>query len=128
MRVYTDACSGVTGLKSIKLHQAVCCEVLGIEKIPKGLHVHHRDCDVMNNSPENLVVLNASDHKWLHKQYGIASLWAHFHGKIDSESLCDWSDDRQRARRLLDLKVTDQKAEELTGTERGDGGFGSTGN
>lgn len=90
-----------------KLHRAVVKEVLG-RQIPKGLVVHHRDCERDNNTAENLAVLSESDHRWLHKQYGNATLWAYRHGKIDLESLVSWSNDTARARRLLPLNVTTQ--------------------
>ena len=49
----------------IPLHHQVVFETLNINKIPKGYHIHHRDCNVDNNLPENLVLLTISDHKWL---------------------------------------------------------------
>lgn len=97
----------------MKLHQAVCCEILGVQRIGNGLHVHHRDCDIMNNDPKNLAVLGASDHKWLHKQYGVATLWAFMKGKVGLEELISWSDDRSRAKRLLEIDVTMQNASEI---------------
>ncbi len=137
-----------------RLHQVVCCEVLGVKTIPLGLHVHHRDCNPMNNVPENLAVLSISDHKWIHKQFGVAPLWAYSRGLISLESLVSWSDDQERAKRLLplnvlkqnsdgereklgmtrhlqgfdnDLKVQFVEASTLSETDRGSGGFGSTG-
>jgi hypothetical protein len=95
----------------------------------------------MNNQPDNLCVLKISDHKWLHKQYGNATLWAHYHGKVSSEDLISWSDDKERARMLVDMSVVSQKIKDigivvdgkliavdsLEETQRGAGGFGSTG-
>lgn len=104
-RLFTPQASFLLGLKKMKLHQAVCCEVLGILKMPKNVHIHHRDCDIQNNVPENLSVLSTSDHKWIHKQFGIASLWAYVHGKVSLETLIDWADDKDRARKLLPLNV-----------------------
>lgn len=112
-RIYTPSSSRLGGLKSMKLHQAVCCEILGVQRIGNGLHVHHRDCDIMNNDPKNLAVLGASDHKWLHKQYGVATLWAFMKGKVGLEELISWSDDRSRAKRLLEIDVTMQNASEI---------------
>jgi hypothetical protein len=94
--------------KKIKLHIAVACEILNLGSIPKGYHVHHRDCDVLNNCPDNLALLRLSDHVWLHKQFGNATLWAFMHGKISFASLVEWSDDRQRAERLLSVNIIDQ--------------------
>lgn len=108
-RLFTSSGPRTLGAaKHTKLHQAVAAEILGIERIPPGLHVHHRDCDINNCTPSNLVVLSASDHKWIHKQYGIATLWAFCSGKIGLDEIVLWSDDRDRAKRLLPLKVTDQ--------------------
>lgn len=102
-----------TGGRGKKLHIAVAEEVLGVRKIPAGLCVHHRDCDLNNNEPRNLVVLTRSDHKWLHKQYGVAVLWARHHGRVSIDELVSWSDDKPRAARLLPLNVTQQSAFEL---------------
>lgn len=110
-RLHTPQASYLLGLKRMKLHQAVCCEVLGILKMPKNVHIHHRDCDIQNNVPENLAVLSISDHKWLHKQFGIAPLWAYVHGKIELETLIDFADDKDRARKLLPLNVLIQIGE-----------------
>jgi hypothetical protein len=137
LRTYVEHCSGVNGLKGMKLHQAVCCEIFDVKKIGMGLHVHHRDCDVRNNEPTNLSILCISDHKWLHKQFGNATLWAHYHGKINTESLVAWSDDKDRAARLLDASVLNQSIEQIgvvidgllianSETARGGDGFGST--
>lgn len=37
-------------------------------KIPKGLHIHHRDGDKSNNSIENLQIIDQSSHSSLHMQ------------------------------------------------------------
>jgi len=107
-RIYVPPASYLNGLKRMKLHQAVCCEALGIRQIPKGVHIHHRDCNLLNNEPENLVTLNISDHKWLHKQYGVATLWAFCTGKVGLDSLISWADDPERARKLLPLNINHQ--------------------
>ena len=114
-----------------KLHRAICASILGVRKLPKGLHVHHRDCDELNNAPENLSVMNPSDHKWIHKQFGSSCLWAVMNGMIDIDELSLWSRDKERAKRLLELEVANQNIDklvsELTETKRGTGGYGSTG-
>lgn len=89
------------------IHRMVVKEIVG--QIPKGYDVHHRDCNIDNNIPENLVILSKSDHRWLHKEFGNAVLWAFFHQKIDLESLLSWSKDRERAQKLLTLSCLDQK-------------------
>lgn len=88
-------------------HQAVCCKALGLLRVPRGFHVHHRDCDVLHNEPTNLAMLSISDHKWLHKQYGVAVLWAFMRGKIDYDTLVAWSDDKRRAKKLLRLNASE---------------------
>ena len=61
-----------------------------------------------NNLPQNLVVLNNSDHRWLHKQFGSTGLWAFCNGKISLDEACSWSNNPELARRLLPLTVVDQ--------------------
>lgn len=81
---------------------------MGIDNIPDAVHVHHRDCDVLNNDPMNLVALTTGDHIWLHKQYGNATLWAISHGKLSVSDAVSWSDDPSRASRLLTLTSISQ--------------------
>lgn len=123
IRLSVETCAFMGLKKGMRIHRAICCEHFGISNIPKGFHVHHRDCDVRNNSPENLVVLTVSDHKWLHKQFGNATLWAHFHGRVSTDDLASWSDDSERANRLLGLNVIMQDAGIFGNT----GGLSSTG-
>ena len=112
-RLYTPPASYLFGLKRMKLHQAVCCEVLGIPRIPKGIHIHHRDCNTQNNAATNLVALSASDHKWLHQQFGVATLWAFCLGKLDLQTLLEWTDNKEKAKALLPLDITQQTASQL---------------
>lgn len=91
----------------VKEHRFVAETILG--EIPKGFHVHHRDCNPINNVSFNLVVLTNSDHRWLHKQYGNATLYAYYYELIDKKSLISWSNDKERAERLLDLNILNQK-------------------
>lgn len=108
-KLFSPQASLKLGLGKIKEHQAICCIELGLTSIKvKGTHVHHRDCDILNNSADNLVILTISDHKWLHKQYGNATLWANRKGKISTEELVSWSDNKDKARRLLSFSVIDQ--------------------
>lgn len=92
----------------IKLHHAITFEILNIDKIPKGHHVHHRDCDHKNNESTNLVLLSISDHQWLHKQYGNATLWAFMNNRIELKTLVEWSNDKEKAKRLLPLNLFNQ--------------------
>jgi hypothetical protein len=92
----------------MKEHIYVAITYLEIDKIPKDHIVHHRDCNIYNNVPENLAVLTQSDHRWLHKQFGNATLWAYAQGKIDLETLISWSNGPERAARLLPLNLVNQ--------------------
>lgn len=52
---------------SVKINNIVMQIVLWIPKTPKWYQIHHRDCDVNNNSPENLALLTINEHTYLHK-------------------------------------------------------------
>lgn len=93
----------------IKLHHKVVFEFLGINKIPNNYCVHHRDCEVDNNDIENLVLLNGSDHRWLHKNFGNATLWAFINNKISIDDLCSWCKNPEKAKKLLTLNIKIQK-------------------
>lgn len=97
------------GGKSISLHKVIVLEFFEFKKLGKGWCIHHRDADKMNNTADNLVVLDNSDHTWLHKQFGNATLSAYLHGRIDLDSLASWSDDPDRSRKLLPLNLEGQK-------------------
>lgn len=105
-------------IKESLLHKAVAARALGVSKI-KGFHVHHRDCDVLNNQPENLAVLGSSDHKWIHKQFGNATLWALMKGKLTDVEMSKWSDNPTRALRVLRICVEDQVAEDIGKIDEG---------
>lgn len=91
-------------------HKAVVFEVLDINTIPKNCQIHHRDCNPLNNMPENLVLLSNSDHRWLHHQFGNATLYAYYYGKVSLDALCDWSNNPSKARTLLNLNILQQAA------------------
>ena len=93
---------------SIKLHHKVVFEYLGINKIPTGYGVHHRDCNINNNDEDNLVLLTHSDHKWLHKNFGNATLWAYYNNLVDLQTLISWSRDEERSKKLLPLSIKNQ--------------------
>lgn len=95
----------------IKLHHKVVFETLELKKLPIGFCVHHRDCNIENNDPLNLVLVTPSDHRWLHAQFGTATLWAYYHGRIVLYDLLTWSNDIEKARKLLPLSILDQKTE-----------------
>jgi hypothetical protein len=92
----------------IKLHHKVVFEYLNIDKVPAGYCVHHRDCNINNNDPQNLAVITHSDHKWLHKNFGNATLWAFYYNLVDLSTLISWSRDMERSKKLLPLSILDQ--------------------
>jgi hypothetical protein len=91
-----------------KMHIAVCKEILKVEKLPLKHHVHHRDANHLNNDPSNLVILSLSDHQWLHKQFGNATLWAYMNNKVSLETLGEWSNDKEKTFRILPLDIYQQ--------------------
>lgn len=93
----------------IKLHHKVVFELLDIDKIPKKYCIHHRDCEIDNNDKENLVLISLSDHRWLHKNFGNATLWAYNNNKVSLEELCTWCKNPEKARSLLPLNIIKQK-------------------
>jgi len=99
----------VNGIR-VKLHRYNAYKSLGLKSVPSGFHVHHRDCDVLNNDPCNLSIMTMSDHNWLHKQFGNATLWAFMREKISIDELKSWSDNPERAERLLIADVCSQGA------------------
>lgn len=74
------------------------------------MHIHHRDCNGLNNKAENLALMTISDHKWIHKQFGVATLAAIMRGDIDICVAASWSDDPIRAEALLFQDVVSQGA------------------
>jgi hypothetical protein len=107
----------IPNMGSMKHHNFTMYSILGIKKVPKGYNLHHRDCNRDNNLPDNLCLINRSDHMWIHKQFGSAVLWAYSKNQIDLDTLIKWSNDQERAKRLLPLTLEQQigifKQEEL---------------
>lgn len=99
----------IPSIGRVKLHIYLACSTLNIDKIPKGYHVHHRDCNKLNNDLNNLVVLLQEDHQWLHKQFGSAGLWAYYNNKLSLENAILWSNDKEKCERLLQLNILKQK-------------------
>jgi hypothetical protein len=48
----------------------VVMEALTGAPIPQGMHVHHRNGDGLDNRPENLQLLTATEHNALHAAQG----------------------------------------------------------
>jgi hypothetical protein len=92
----------------VKEHRYIAITTLDIDNIPKGYHIHHRDCNVFNNNPDNLAILSISDHKWIHKQFGNATLWAFMNNKVSYNQLVEWSNDKEKCKLLL-LNLINQK-------------------
>lgn len=95
----------ISDVKERKLHRAVACEALGVNKIGIGIQVHHRDCDIMNNSPENLSVITLPDHRWIHKSVGNAVMWAISKNFISIDDVSSWSTDPSRCFNILSSSV-----------------------
>jgi len=93
----------------IKLHHKVAFECHNIDKIPDNHCIHHRDCIIDNNDEENLVLITWSDHRWLHKNFGNATLWAYINNKVTLDELCTWCKEPNKARLLLPLNIIQQK-------------------
>lgn len=102
------------------LHREVVREFLNLKKIPKGYHVHHKDCDIFNNEPSNLAVISIKDHQWLHKNFGRVLLWALYHKKIELDTILEWCENKEKAKYLLEIDIVKQigifKSGELLGT------------
>lgn len=47
-------------------HILVYCEHNGYAFLPKGMVVHHLDCNKQNNHPDNLVLVSIQDHRRIH--------------------------------------------------------------
>ena len=51
------------------IYHDIYCKYYGIDEIPEGYHVHHKDFNHYNNYPDNLELLTSSEHTTLHNQY-----------------------------------------------------------
>ena len=101
-RIYSPPASlKLTNGKQRKVHQQVALEATGLTELPLSMHVHHKDCDILNNVASNLSFMSVSDHKWIHKQFGSAVLRAVERGEVDVAIAASWSDDPIRATILL---------------------------
>lgn len=96
------------GKGKVKLHRWNAIQALGIDSIPKDIHIHHKDCNILNNDPKNLQAMSLPDHRWVHKEFGSATLWALQHDKVTLESVTSWSSDPTRANYLLQQNVITQ--------------------
>lgn len=97
----------------IAIHKLLTLEFLELEQIPEGYVIHHRDCNKSNNNLDNLVLITNSDHCWLHKNFGNASLKAYCEGLVDLPTLSSWCKDSSKAEALLPLNLISQKQLEV---------------
>lgn len=94
-------------------HQRIVCEHFGIEKMPEGWNIHHRDCRKDNNCIDNLVILSPENHRWLHNEAGSGLMFAYCRGEISEEQIRRWYEQPDRILTLLRLKLIDQKIEDF---------------
>jgi hypothetical protein len=57
-------------------------------KLRDGFDVHHADGDHSNNSPDNLVLIEARDHMRLHNSPGLSSMLRRKTAEVDYADLC----------------------------------------
>jgi hypothetical protein len=87
--------------------------IAGQHVLKKGLQVHHIDGNHSNNSLDNLMIVTKAEHRKLHNA-------AYYMLRSNRTG-------RFVARVLLPMEVEWEEADELTATDRGTGGYGSTG-
>lgn len=56
-----------------------------------------------------LALLSWSDHRWLHKNFGNATLWAYINNKVTLDEICSWCRDSEKAKILLQTNIITQK-------------------
>ena len=92
------------------IHQNIVCKYLGIKKIPKGYHIHHKDCNHSNNEIKNLVVLPSSTHMLIHRIFGNILLNALHTGRISRKeffNICNTSE-CEFYKEIIDLSIIEQ--------------------
>lgn len=98
-------------------HQYIVANHFGLETVPYGIQIHHRDCDGLNNEKENLAVMTCIDHNWLHSEFGRATLFGYMKGQISLDLLLSWTQDPDRAKKLLLTNITNQSVDEILDME-----------
>lgn len=88
-------------------------EIDGQHVLKKGFHVHHIDGNHNNNSIDNLMVVTLSEHQKIHN--------------AEYYLLRSKKTGRYVAKVLLPAIVEFEEVNELSETDRGEGGYGSTG-
>ena len=85
-------------------------DILGVKDIPKGYHIHHKDANENNHSPENLVVLPQSAHMLIHRTFGNILINALHTGKITRDTFFSLCTEEQKKfyEQIIDLNITNQ--------------------
>lgn len=66
---WTSRLALIPKLWNVKINDVVMKIMLWIKEKPKWYEIHHKDCNINNNNPDNLVLLNKKDHQLLHKNF-----------------------------------------------------------
>lgn len=101
-------------------HQRIVFDYFGC-RIPKSYHIHHKDCNPMNNSLSNLVVLPCGVHMSIHRWFGNILLNAITTNLIDRDTFYSLLNEEQKLlyENIIDLNITNQvviKQGELLGS------------
>ena len=86
-----DWYTGRKGSRHIFHHHEVYCLEVGLTEMPKGMVIHHCDCNKINNSFDNLIMMSLGDHMALHSLLEGATT-------ISKESTAKWLEARNTER------------------------------
>ena len=92
------------------IHQSIVKKYFNIKKIPKGYHVHHKDCVHTNNTLTNLVLLPKETHMLIHRIFGNVLLNALHTNRITREEffkICN-TKECEFYKDIIDLDITHQ--------------------
>lgn len=105
------------------IHRQTVQDILGVDKLPDTLVVHHKDGDKHSNDPHNLILLTHKIHTWIHKNIGNYAFKAIANNKLSIEDVLSWiekDEDKKIAEYILRTDCTQQsvvlKQGELLGT------------
>lgn len=95
------------------IHQHIVKEYFNLpnlKSLPKGYHIHHKDCNHDNNDIHNLVLLPQETHMLLHRIFGNVLLSALHTGRMDRETFFSILTDKQKEfyLNIIDLDITHQ--------------------
>ncbi|MFL4491554.1 HNH endonuclease signature motif containing protein [Streptomyces sp. VTCC 41912] len=71
-----------------RLHQEIWKAVHG--PIPEGYHIHHKDENTLNNSPDNLACISAAEHNAEHAAPGVFPPWLEAVHLLALERAAEW--------------------------------------